>query len=164
MTELERLLIEKKTLEAKIRALKAPVYIKCGSVKIEKKKDKDECAWQVCALSEYLKTEYETEEAFNARPGHGRYYYGDRKVICTYKSNRWWPFIREDTKEDAIKKILTVARDFRELAKQLKSQPDFNEPAQHEEEIPFNDPVDDLEDFNVEDLADIDLKEEEDNE
>jgi len=62
ISELQRLLIEKRAIESKIRALKAPVYVRCGSVKIEKK-NQDAGAWQVCAISDYEDTKKEAIES-----------------------------------------------------------------------------------------------------
>ena len=140
--ELQRLLMEKKAIETKIRALKAPVYIRNGSVKIEKK-NQDVGAWQVCAMTEYDKTEYETREAYEARIGRkDEYgYYSHRKEVATFKASRWWPFIREDTKAEALKTIKMVANDLLGLIEKLENE--------------ASDEID------VSDLASLDLDEEE---
>ena len=123
ISELQRLLIEKRAIESKIRALKAPVYVRCGSVKIEKK-NQDAGAWQVCAISDYEKTEYETREAYEARIGRfDKYgYHVNKKKVATIKATRWWPFIRKDTKKEAIESIKTIANDLHALAEKLEEE------------------------------------------
>ena len=142
ISELQMLLMEKKAIETKIRALKAPVYIRNGSVKIEKKKQ-DFGAWQVCAMTEYDKTEYETRESYDARIGRedAYGYYTNRKQIATFKASRWWPFIREDTKEEALKTIKMVANDLLGLVEKIEKET--------------------ADDVDVSDLALLDLDEEE---
>ena len=122
MNELEKLLLEKKALETKIRALKSPEYIRCGSVKIEKK-DQDSDIWRVYAMTEYTQTEYESRESFKERTGKSDfYYYIERKAVAKIRTSRWWPFIKEETKEQTIKTIKQVSKDLNELIRKLEEE------------------------------------------
>ena len=114
MNELERLLFEKREIEKKINELKSGNYTHVGCVRLEKK-DKDDHAWQIAFLTLQTHTGYETR-AEAAK--HGRTY-KEREKVVSIEVDRWQNVYRENTKEDAIKRIELMINDMQELYKQL---------------------------------------------
>jgi hypothetical protein len=109
MSELEKLLNEKRLLEDKIRMLKDGVteYGQLESIRFAKKAEADDDrVWQICSAMAQVHREYESREEAKK---NGREY--DRQVKVEYETNRWQVFIREKTRSAAVAKIKQIISD-----------------------------------------------------
>ena len=109
MSELEKLLNEKRMLEDKIRMLKEGVteYGQLDSIRFAKKTEADDDrVWQICSAMAQVHREYESREEAKK---NGREY--DRQVKVEYETNRWQVFIREKTRSAAVAKIKQIISD-----------------------------------------------------
>ena len=109
MSELEKLLNEKRLLEDKIRMLKEGVteYGQLESIRFAKKAEADDDrVWQICSAMAQVHREYESREEAKK---NGREY--DRQVKVEYETNRWQVFIREKTRSAAVVKIKQIISD-----------------------------------------------------
>ena len=110
MSELEKLLNEKRLLEDKIRMLKEGVteYGQLESIRFAKKAEADDDrVWQICSGMAQVHREYESIEEAEK---NGRGYHG-RQVKVEYETNRWQVFIREKTRAAAVAKIKQIISD-----------------------------------------------------
>ena len=103
MSELEMLLQQKKEIETRIKELQAKFIIKSGKLKFEQKEscDNGDRCWQVAYLGTYMKRKYKHEKPYD--------------LISEYESPRWYPFIHEKSKEEAIKAIHEIVTDLQEI-------------------------------------------------
>ena len=141
---LDELLKQKYDIEQKIKELKAEFFVKSNRAKIETKPDQfGKKVWQVSIFMKYISFEWD-------------------KRKCEYiessktEKERWNPIVRAYTKEEALKRLDTVISDLKKLKKAISEKAE-DEP----EEVPFvDDNLEDLEDFDIADLANLDMDEE----
>ena len=98
MSELKRLINDKRRLDDKIRLLKqgAENFGHLDSVRYAYKPETDDNrGWQVCAQMTQIHREHKTK--------------------VEYETNRWQTFIREKTKEEALAKIRQIIGDLSEV-------------------------------------------------
>ena len=114
MTELEKLMKQKKEIEQQIKDLQANSLICAGMVRFEQKDpDKAIYPWQVSTQIKQQHIEYETREEAEAN-GRSRF---DRRQKAAYDIERRQVFIREKTREKAIEQIRKMIQDLTELEK-----------------------------------------------
>lgn len=121
MSELERLMSEKRRLEDKIRLLKQGLvnFKQFDSIRFLQKEDADDGRErQVSSLMKQTHREYETREEAREN-GHEC-----RKVTKEYEIDRWQVFIRENTKKDLIEKICQIITDLNAVLTLLEYEED----------------------------------------
>ena len=143
-TTLEALLKQKYDIEQKIKELKAEYFVKSTRAKMETKQDQfGKKVWQVSIFMKYISYAWDKNRC--------RYVENSQK-----EKDRWNPIVRAYTKGEAIKRLDTVISDLKKLKKAISEKAE-DEP----EEVPFvDDSLEDLEEFDVADLADLDMDEE----
>lgn len=108
MSELELLLKQKKEIEDRIKELNSKFMIRTALVKFEQKdsSDNDNHCWQVAASGTYMKRKYNEHSPY--------------ELLSEEERQRWYPFIHEKTKKEAIKKIREVVCDLQKILQEVE--------------------------------------------
>lgn len=123
MSELELLKMQKKEIEAKIKALSSEEYHRCGRVKFEKPK---EGIYNVSILCKQSRTKYESRKAYENRTGRDGNYFCNREELGTFEVEAWYSFIKETDKNKAVTVIDQTINDLKGLRKMIIEEGEIN--------------------------------------
>lgn len=118
MTELEKLIEQKRQLELKIKEMMNNSLIHCGVSKFEFNPTDNKYRLAIEAIQ--TRNKYETKDQVAKRLGKYAHYYCDRETIGTYEAGIWYSLIRTDDKQTAINYIDKIINDFSELKKTIE--------------------------------------------
>ena len=108
MSEMELLLKQKKEIEDRIKELKSKFMIRTDLIKFEQKdsSDNDNRCWQVAASGTYMKRKYTKTRPYD--------------LISEEEHQRWYPFIHEKTKDEAVKTIREIVRELQKILQKVE--------------------------------------------